>query len=186
MAQLQSASGKRRLRNLVAAFLSDTNGANAVEFAIIAAPFLALSVGIIQTFLVFFGQQLLEQVVQQSGRLIMTGQVQTAGMTQTQFATAVCGQVRIIFNCNNLMISVVSSSDWSTASTATPTLTFDSHGNVTNTWSFSPGSPGNVVVLEVMYQWPVFMGPLGFSLANLANGNRLLMASAAFQNEPYQ
>lgn len=186
MTHLQAASGKRRFRALVASFLKDTNGANAVEFAIIAAPFLALSVGIIQTFLVFFGQQLLEQVVQQSGRLIMTGQVQTAGMSQTQFANAVCSQVRIIFNCNNLMINVTSSSDWTTASTATPTLTFDAAGNVNNTWTFSPGSPGDVVVLEVMYQWPVFMGPLGFNLANLANGNRLIMASAAFQNEPYQ
>ncbi len=186
MDQLQAASGKRRLRYLFAAFVRDTNGANAVEFAIIAAPFLALSVGIIQIFLVFFGQQLLEQVVQQSGRLIMTGQVQMAGMSQTQFANAVCSQVRIIFNCNNLMINVQSYSDWSLASTTTPTLTFDSKGNVTNTWSYSTGSAGDKVVLEVMYQWPVFMGPLGFTLANLPNGNRLLMASAAFQNEPYQ
>jgi Flp pilus assembly protein TadG len=186
MAQLQAASGKRRLRDIVAAFVHDTNGANAVEFAIIAAPFLALSVGIIQIFLVFFGQQLLEQVVQQSGRLIMTGQVQTAGMTQTQFANTVCAQVRVIFNCNNLMINVTSTSTWSSASTAPPTLTFDSNGNVTNTWSFNPGSPGTPVVVEVMYQWPVFMGPLGFTLATLPNGNRLLMASAAFQNEPYQ
>jgi hypothetical protein len=35
-----------------------------------------------------------------------------------------------------------------------------------------------------MYQWPVFGGPLGFNLANLSNGNRLIMAAAAFQNEP--
>jgi len=186
MAKLQTASGRQRFRKLVAAFLKDTTGANAVEFAIIAAPFLALSVGIIQIFLVFFGQQLLEQVVIQSGRQIMTGQVQLAGMSQTQFANLVCAQVRIIFNCNNLMISVQTYPDWASASTASPTLTFDSHGNVTNGWPFNPGTAGSKVVLEVMYQWPVFSGPLGFTLANLPNGNRLLMASAAFQNEPYQ
>jgi hypothetical protein len=39
-------------------------------------------------------------------------------------------------------------------------------------------------VVRVMYQWPVFGGPLGFTLSNLSNGNRLIMASAAFQNEP--
>jgi Flp pilus assembly protein TadG len=184
MTQLQAASGKRRLRDLVAAFLADTNGANAVEFAIIAAPFLALSVGIIQTFLVFFGQQLLEQVVQQSGRLIMTGQVQAASMTQTQFATTVCSQVVIIFNCNNLMIDVQSYSSFSAANTGSPTLTFNAQGQVTNTWNYSPGNAGDVVVVRLMYQWPVFMGPLGFTLSNLSNGNRLIMASAAFQNEP--
>jgi Flp pilus assembly protein TadG len=184
MARLHAASGKRRLRDIVAAFLKDRSGANAVEFGIIAAPFLALSVGIIQTFLVFFGQQLLEQVVQQSGRLIMTGQVQAASMTQTQFANAVCSQVVIIFNCNNLMIDVESYSSFSSANTGTPTLTFNAQGQVTNTWNYSPGDPGDVVVVRLMYQWPVFMGPLGFTLSNLSNGNRLIMASAAFQNEP--
>jgi hypothetical protein len=37
----------------------------------------------------------------------------------------------------------------------------------------------------VMYQWPVFLGPLGLNLANESNGNLLLMATATFKNEPY-
>jgi hypothetical protein len=56
---------------------------------------------------------------------------------------------------------------------------------VTNVWLFNPGNPGDIVIVRVMYQWPVFMGPLGFTLANLSNGNRLIMASTAFQNESY-
>jgi Flp pilus assembly protein TadG len=186
MPQLRAPFGKRRLRETFKAFLNDTKGANAVEFALVAAPFIALLVGIIQIFLVFFGQQLLQQVVQQSARQIMTGQVQTAGMTKAQFASVVCAQVRIIFTCGNLMISVQSSSDWSTLSAAAPTLTFNSSGNVTNTWPYNPGGPTDKVILEVIYQWPVFMGPLGFTLANLSNGNRQITATAAFQNEPYQ
>jgi Flp pilus assembly protein TadG len=178
------APSNRRFRDRLFAVFGDRKGASAVEFAIVAAPFMALAVGIIQTFLVFFAQQLLESVVQQSSRLILTGQVQAASMTQTQFAQQVCNQVVIIFNCNNLMINVRASSDWSGASTSTPTLSFDAQGQVTNTWAYNPGNPGDVVVVEVMYQWPVFMGPLGFTLANLPNGNRLIMASAAFQNEP--
>jgi Flp pilus assembly protein TadG len=184
MSQSQTATGKRRLRDILGAFLKDESGANAVEFAIIAAPFLALSVGIIQTFLVFFGQQLLESVVQQSGRLIMTGQVQAASMTQSQFANTVCSEVVIIFNCNNLMIDVESYSSFSVANTSLPVLTFNAQGQVTNTWNYSPGNQGDVVVVRLMYQWPVFVGPLGFTLANLSNGNRLLLATAAFQNEP--
>ena len=65
-----------------------------------------------------------------------------------------------------------------------PNLTFNSQGQVTNTWQYSPGTTGQVVVVRVMYQWPVFGGPLGFNLSNLPNGNRLIMAAAAFQNEP--
>jgi Flp pilus assembly protein TadG len=165
-------------------FCADQNGATAVEFALVAAPFLALLVAIIQTFLVFFASQLLETVVSQSSRLILTGQVQSANMTQSQFAQQVCDQVKILFNCAGLMINVQSYASFSAASTSAPTLTFNAQGQVTNTWQFNPGSSGQPVVVTVMYQWPVFLGPLGFNLSNLSNGNRLIMATAAFQNEP--
>ena len=99
-----SATGPGRHRR--GGFLADERGATAVEFALVAAPFIALLVAIIQTFLVIFAGQLLETVVTQASRQILTGQAQSAGMTQDQFATLVCNQVRILFNCNNLMIDV--------------------------------------------------------------------------------
>jgi Flp pilus assembly protein TadG len=184
MSEPRTSSPNRRPRKRLIAFCHDRKGATAVEFALIGPPFLALFVGIIQIFLVFFGQQLLEQVVQQAGRLIMTGQAQAQQLTQSQFHQKVCDQVAIIFSCNNLMVDVESYSSWSSASTAAPTLTFNAQGQVTNTWQYSPGSPGDIVIVTVSYQWPVFLGPLGFNLSNLSNGNRLLSATAAFQNEP--
>jgi hypothetical protein len=105
-------------------------------------------------------------------------------MTQSQFAQQVCNQVVILFNCSGLMIDVQASNSFSTANTSTPTLSYDAQGNVTNAWQYSPGIAGQIVVVRVMYQWPVFGGPLGFTLSNLSNGDRLIMASAAFQNEP--
>ena len=84
------------------------------------------------------------------------------------------------------MIDVQTANSFSGVNTSIPTLTFNSKGAVTNTWQYSPGNPDDIVVVRVMYQWPVFLGPLGFGLGNLSNGNRLLMASAAFKNEPYQ
>jgi len=167
------------------AFFANQKGATAVEFALVAAPFIALLVALIQTFLVFFAQQLLESVVTESSRMILTGQAQAQSMSQSNFANAVCSNVVILFNCNNLMIDVEVAGSWSSANTGTPTLAFDSNGNVTNTWQYNLGNPGDIVVVRVMYQWPVFMGPLGFSLANLGNGNRLIMASTAFMNEAY-
>ena len=179
-----AAGEKTYLRCRRKAFFADHKGATAVEFALIAPVFFALLIGIIQTFLVFFASQMLETVVTQSSRQILTGQVQAASMTQSQFATLVCDQVVALFNCNNLMIDVEAYSAFSGANTSMPTLTFNAGGQVTNTWEFDPGTPGQIVVVRVMYQWPVFGGPLGFSLSNLANGNRLIMALAAFQNEP--
>ena len=181
-----SADNQRGLRRRSGSFLVDSSGATAVEFGLVAAPFVALLVGIIQTFLVFFAQQLLETVVTQSSRLILTGQVQAASMTQSQFAQQVCNQVAILFNCSGLMIDVATPNTFSSADTSTPILSFSPQGQVTNAWQYNPGAAGQIVVVRVMYQWPVFGGPLGFSLANLSNGNRLIMASAAFQNEPVQ
>ncbi|AHY51254.1 pilus assembly protein [Bradyrhizobium japonicum] len=174
----------KRRRNRCAAFAGDRSGATAVEFALVAAPFLALVIALIQTFLVFFAQQMLETVVRQSARLVMTGQVQSAQMNQAVFKQKVCDQIVILFNCSGLMVDMQVATSWSSANTATPTLTFDGSGNVTNSWQYNPGDSGDIVVLRVMYVWPVVLGPLGFNLSNLSNGNRLLMSSAAFQNEP--
>ncbi|HTO63692.1 MAG TPA: TadE/TadG family type IV pilus assembly protein [Bradyrhizobium sp.] len=183
MTDVEIASGRKR-RNRCADFVADGKGATAVEFALVAVPFLALIVALIQTFLVFFAQELLESVVQKSSRLILTGQVQSQQMTQSAFQQAVCNQIVILFNCSGLMVDVQVASSWSSATPATPTLTFNAQGQVANNWQFNPGGTGDIVVVRVMYQWPVFLGPLGFNLSNLSNGNRLIMASAAFQNEP--
>jgi Flp pilus assembly protein TadG len=62
-------------------------GASAVEFALIAAPFLALLVAILQTALVFFAGRVLDETTEQASRYILTGQAQTSGMTQSQWPT---------------------------------------------------------------------------------------------------
>jgi Flp pilus assembly protein TadG len=170
-------------RGIAAIFLPNKDGVAAVEFALIAAPFMALILAILQTAVVFFAGQVLETAVEDTSRLIMTGQVQTD--TQAQFAATVCTKVFGLFNCNNLMVDVESVSSFASANTSAPTLTFNSSGQVTNTWQYNPGTSGSIVVMRVMYQWPVFLGPLGFSLANLSNGKRLLMATAVFQNEVF-
>jgi hypothetical protein len=112
----------------------------------------------------------------------MTGQVET--LSQDDFKQKVCDQVRIFFTCGGLMVDMQVATTWSSANTAMPTLTFDGQGAVTNSWKFDPGGAGDIVVLRVMYVWPVMLGPLGFNLSNLSNGNRQIMATAAFQNEP--
>ncbi|WP_375311441.1 TadE/TadG family type IV pilus assembly protein [Bradyrhizobium sp. A5] len=175
---------KRRRRKFCADFARDGDGATAVEFALVAAPFLALLIALLQTFVVFFAQQLLESVVRQSSRLVMTGQVKEQAMTQDAFKQKVCDQVVIFFTCSGLMVDLQVANSWSTADTSMPPLSFDATGAVKNTWKFEPGDIGDIVVLRVTYVWPVVLGPLGFNLSNLSSGNRQIMASAAFQNEP--
>jgi Flp pilus assembly protein TadG len=189
MAETKITAGKRR-RNRFGAFIGDSKGATAVEFALVATPFLAIMAALIQTFLVFFAQAVLENAVRQSSRQILTGQVQTqdASLSQTAaiaaFHQTVCNSAAVLFTCTGLMVDVQVANNWSSANTGMPILTYDSNGNVTNTWQFNPGNAGDIVVVRVMYLWPNFFGTVAFNMANQPNGSREIMASAAFQNEP--
>ena len=185
LAILKNRLGAVRKRLAVAGgFARREDGAAAVEFAIVAAPFIALVLATVQTALAFFAGQVLESAVADSSRAILTGSAQNAGLNQSGFANLVCTKIQTLFNCSNLMIDVQTAASFSSANTAMPSLTFNGSGNVTNSWSYNPGNPGDIVVMRVMYQWPVFLGPLGLSLSNESNGNLLLMATAAFKNEP--
>jgi Flp pilus assembly protein TadG len=172
------------------AFFRCRKGATAVEFALVAAPFLALLVAILQSALVFFASRVLDEVTEEASRYIMTGQAQQGGVSQSGFKTYVCtgsntsALVSALFTCSNIMINVQNYSDFASASTTSPTLTFN-NGNVSNTWSYNTGNPGDIIVVQVMYQWPVVLGPLSMNLSNLSNGNRLLVSTAVFKSEPY-
>lgn len=161
------------------------SGAAAVEFALVALPFLAIIFAMLQGALLFFANAYLETVTEKAGRLILTGQAQTQGMSQSQFASKVCGQVVALFKCSSIIIDVNTATDFGSANTGPPTLTYDSTGKLTNTWQFKPGAQGDVVVVRVMYQWPVPVNLLGFTLANLPNNSRLIMSTAVFRNEVY-
>src|SRR5690242_1389940 len=75
------------------------DGAAAVEFGLVAAPFLALTFAIMETAVVFFSGQALETAVADSARLIMTGQAQTQGFNQAAFKNAVCAKIFGLFDC---------------------------------------------------------------------------------------
>ena len=90
-----------------------------------------------------------------------------------------------LFTCSNIMVDVQSGSSYGTISTTPITLTYDAHGNVTNTFAYSTGNPGDIIILRVMYNWPVVGGGLLPGLANQTNGNLLLVATSVFKTEPY-
>src|SRR5579863_2527215 len=89
-------------------FVRCSNGATTVEFAMVATPFIALLVAILQTTLVFFAQRVLDEVTEEASRYIMTGQAQTGGVTQSGFANYLCTSantsalVGALFTCSNI------------------------------------------------------------------------------------
>lgn len=166
-------------------FARRQDGVAAIEFALIAVPFLALTFAILETALVFFATQTLETAASDAGRLIMTGQAQNAGYSQDDFKTQVCNRLSGgLFNCaGGVYVNVQTYSNFSSANTPSPITNgqFDS-----TKLSYTPGGPSCIVVVSFYYQWPIYVSLLDTNLANLNGGNsRLLVATTAFRNEPY-
>ena len=166
-------------------FARRQDGAVAVEFGLILLPFLALMFGIMETALVFFADQTLETAVADSARLIMTGQAQNQALNQSTFKDAVCARIYGLFNCQGgIQVDVRTYTSFGSI-TYTPPL--DTNGNlVTSNFVYQPGGPGDIVVVRLYYAWPIYVSLMNLNrLSNMSGNNRLLVATAAFRNEPY-
>jgi Flp pilus assembly protein TadG len=188
VAMLERIQGKvapflRRLLPTRAArrFARHQDGAAAVEFALVAVPFLALLFAILETAIVFFAGQTLEAAVTDAGRLIMTGQAQ--GFSQSDFKTQVCNRLAGgLFDCNSVYVNVQTYSSYGAINTASPI----SNGQFDNTqMAYNAGAQGSIVVVTLYYEWPIYVSLLGSNLSNLNGGSRLLVATSVFRNEPY-
>lgn len=167
-------------------FRRNRRGSAAVEFALVAPVFFALLFAIIETAIVFFAGQVLETVTQDSARKIMTGQAQMANYSKEQFKeNVVCPPLalaKVLFDCSKLFIE---SKSYPTFPDITVTEPIDSSKNFVAPSSYCPGSGGDIVVVRMFYQWPLFVTGLGYNISNLVGSKRLLSATAAFRNEPF-
>lgn len=174
---------RRMLPKSLQRFSRHQRGSAAVEFALVALPFMALMFAIIQTAIVFFATQVLETAVSDSARLILTGQAQNGGYSQSSFKSAVCARISGLFNCSTgLYVDVRTFSNFSTISMNSPT---DASGNVIDNFVYQPGGPGDIVVVRLLYKWPITMQLWNPKIVNMAGNQRLLVTTAAFRNEPY-
>jgi len=183
----RSASGRgfgrlRRLRR-------NEDGTTAVEFAMVAVPFLALLFGIFEIALVFFGTFTLENAVERAAREIRTGQAQAAGMSLNQFKTKVCARVSALPNCmSKLVLDARSWPTFSAVSADPPSNPIKGNGdlNAANVSGWDIGGSGSVVLVRAFYKWDVIGRIPGVGLSNQTDGSRLISAIATFRNEPWQ
>jgi Flp pilus assembly protein TadG len=163
-------------------FGRDRRGSAAVEFALVAPIFFALFFAILETGLVFFAGQTLETATQAVSRLVMTGQAQGIGYTQDQFKDEVCKHILGLLDCQNgVYVDVQSYSSFGSVAIIDPVA----DGKFVPTTVYKPGNACDVVVVRLFYQWPLFVVGLGYDMSNLAGNKRLLIATAAFRNEPF-
>ena len=157
------------------------DAAAAVEFALVAAPFLALLFAILETALVFFAGQSLEAAVTDAARLIMTGQAQNCRLHANDFKTAVCNRSPACSTAPATLRRRPELLDLRRDQLATP---------VTNNQfdptkiGYLPGGPGGIQVVLALLPVADFLSLLSNNLSNL----RQLPAAVGhlgFKNEPY-
>jgi Flp pilus assembly protein TadG len=184
-------------------FRADRKGSVAVEFGLVAIPFLALLFAIFQTALVVFTGQVLDTALQDASRLIMTGQAQS--MTAANFAigpNGLCSRITALFDCvgaynaGTLQIDIRSPSTFANAVLTPPTVS-----GTTINWATSDGKPlysnpgsSQIVVVRAAYLEPIYLSfPVSFMGANMdarmrtsgSTTSRLILSTVAFVNEPF-
>lgn len=183
-----------RTRRLLGRWRSDQSGFTAVEFAIVALPFVMLLFGTISVSLFYFTTFTMENAVWMAGRGIRTGQFQQgqgiySGMTTNEdrkkaFKQALCNKAPGYIDCNKVVVLVQSNSG-GFGSIAQPVCATDGEMIDQSKAEFNTGGASSVVLITACYPWS-FGGKLPFfALNNMKDGSLLVQASVAFRTEPY-
>ncbi len=174
----------KRLALLARKFGRARTGATAVEFAMVAAPFFFLLFAIIEVTMVFFTSTALENATMETARKIRTGQLQSAGSSGTDFVNQVCANMSALVSCKGkVSVDVRTFKDFGAVSVNNP---IDKNGNLdSKSFQFDPGKAGDIVLVRVFYTWQINTPLIGTVFANMANNTRLIIATAAFRNEPF-
>jgi Flp pilus assembly protein TadG len=175
----------RRARRHTSFLARDENGATAVEFAIVALPFMMMLFGIIGVGLFFFTTFSLENAVEQASRPIRTGEAQTAGMTKDQFKTSVCGLLPDYVDCSGKLRINVQSYNVGDAIVAPACV--DAGGALVPAAGtpYAVGTASQIMLVTACLQWSL-AGQIPFlKLGTMADGSALIQASTTFKIEPF-
>jgi Flp pilus assembly protein TadG len=166
-------------------FCRAESGATAVEFAIIGPAVIATLVAVLQVCVVVFAQIAIQNAAVAAGRYFMTGQAQSNNWTASTIVANVCPTA--LFNCANMYIVVQDYSTFAGASTSAPAMYNGSTPNTQANYTFNIAGAGttDIVVVQLVYAWPVITGLFGFNLSNLPNNQIQLTGVTAVRVEPY-
>lgn len=193
----------RRLGRL----MRSSEGATAIEFAILALPFMMIVFATFETFIAFTGEQLIANAVDTMARKVRTGQIKfsAGGATsneKTQFRQAFCDQISVMVTCSateaatptKLYIDLEQVTNFADIPTGVPLVATNggtSYDLDTSKIKFTPGGAGKINMLRAYYRWPITTDLVRPYISNIqpegaSSGSEfLIVASTAFQNENY-
>jgi Flp pilus assembly protein TadG len=174
---------RRRLRGpFVRSLIRSTNGSAAVEFGMVALPFIMMVFAILELGIVFVTDSVLENATIETGRLVRTGQASAQSMTAATFKTSLCGRMSIFAaDCaSRATVDVRVIPQFAT----TPPDPMDGGTFNNGVLTYSNGVPGDLVLVRVWYRQPLLTTFLAQGLSRMNDGAAMLTATTAFRTEP--
>jgi pilus assembly protein Flp/PilA len=176
---------------LLSRFRRAQDGATAVEFAFISVPFMMLLAAILETALMFWTSQVLEEAVSQTSRRLLTGEALTryagTGSANTvKFREDVCANSPGLVDCSKLVIDVRTYSSFAGAKTGVDGSNPISAGGLNTTgFGYNQPQPQQIVVVRAVLEYPLYFTRWSATLANIGDGRLGIVASTTFRAEPF-
>ena len=166
---------------IVRRFTKDEEGVTAIEFGMLALPFFALMMAVIETSIFFFAGQVLESSVDEVARKIRTGQLDS-NMTAALLRDEICDSSAVLFSCGDLLIDMKVVAKYEDLGD----MPGPDGGELDPAdFGFQPAGPKQIVMVTVATEWPVFTNYLQQYMSKLTSKNALLTTVAVFKTEPY-
>lgn len=168
-------------------FLSCRRGSSAVEFALIAPLFFALTFSVIESGYFFFIDSAVNAANAKAARLIRTGQAQAGSISRDAFFGEICDVVRLFGDCaERLTVDVARYSTFSelAADVAAPVCR-DAEQDAIDAIPYETGAARDIVRVRVCYLHKSFNPGLGLNLERATGGAVKIFSTTIFRNEPY-
>lgn len=167
-------------------FRKERRGSTTIEFSLIALPFFLLTIGLAEISMIGFVQTSLDNAVSESARRIRTGETQTAGLSGADVKGQLCQTMSryLAVDCDsNLYLDIRRFDSFVDASQLDSPIEngeFQDAG-----FDYAPGAPSDIVVVRIYYRWQIMTPMFEHVFQNVTNGERILVSTMMFRNEPY-
>lgn len=173
------------IAKLIPAWSGDRRGATAIEFALVAVPFVMIVMAIMEISVMFAANSIMLGATQDAVRAVRTGQVQAISdpdEADAFFRRQLCAHIPIrLVDCNAIQFRVTVLESFAGADTS---IEIDEDGNMDDSTNF--GGEEDVMMVTVLYYHPMISPMTAAFFADSPNNTRLLTGTFVFQTEPYR
>ena len=183
----------------------DREGSAAMEFALLAMPFMLLMFATFETFFAFSGEQLMANAVETMGRKIRTGEItfgqgKPTDVTEAEFRQMFCDEVAILGMCSateattpeKLYLDVRQFASFADMPREVPKVSTAEFSDLdTSGFAFSPGGANSKNMLRAYYRWQIMTDLMRPYITNIRPAGKpvptdfLIVQTATFENEDY-